>query len=148
MKHFLTSARWSFADKAMLAMWVIFMAWGALPSAAFLKPMALSATGNMMVFVRDVPWGPVAARWTAELIGPGGNECHASGKAYYQRGDGGGLVSIIYPLHEDLQPCKQTGEPFVLRHTHTVHLGGVLPLRSLVTVWDCARDDGTPCAKR
>lgn len=131
------SAEWSFADKAAAVVVVLSLIvsglWFTFPSAFFIRDVSMTVSDGVARYVRETPYGPVYARWHAEvtLIDGDGYECQSPGwqTAYYQEEPGN---TITYRLGEWANDCLAAGPPFYLTTTRRVVLFGTIPLRQMV----------------
>lgn len=145
--NFLTRRHFTVSDWLAATVAVLTCLWLVLPSRVFLKPASYSLNGDLVSFTRSVPFGQVWAKWSTEIRSPD-KECGVSGgpSVYQVQDTPGALEEIHYRLNPILVPCVVAGR-FDISQTHTVLLFGVVPLRGSESVWRCAGNDGTPCAR-
>lgn len=125
---------WGPASRLAGLVVVMSLAWAAVPSSLFMRPINMAVIKDdegrwIMVSERETPFGSVSVTTLAEIQVLGredGLTCAAT------------LSSLVVPKPNNIsryditswaEPCMQAGPPIGVTFERTVHLGGVLPLR-------------------
>jgi hypothetical protein len=122
-----------YIDKTLVFFGLLAVLWLCIPSSLFIRHIDTRVDGNTVIFVRDLPFGTVPARWRSEITMLDGRECSSGAwrTSTYQE-QANGIVS--YELDEWAASCVSEGPPFVLRTHRQVLLFGLIPLRPSNTV--------------
>jgi hypothetical protein len=105
------------------------------PPTWFLRPISMAVEGGRLVFVREVPWGPVSGETRLEVLRLDGMQCTSGGWAetHWQEVEGN---AVSYPVPAWMQPCIEAGPPYYITALRRVRLFGLIPLRTLRTTTD------------
>lgn len=123
------NSRWTRADSyATIAAALVAIAVGIhfIPTSLVLQPEDAVVEGRMVTSVRHVPWGPVNAWVTDEVVVNNGSECYTPrAYIYYQEAPGG---VVDYEMPHQLWPCIDQGLPYTWRSTWQAVLFGFIKL--------------------
>lgn len=96
-------------------------------SSLFIRPVSVVFEGGDLLLVRELPFGPVMARWHDEIFVPAlGIECEASGENLY---DERPFNTARFPVPRSMVRCLDAPGVKVMTSEWRVILWGWIPLR-------------------
>ena len=115
----------------------------ATPPTWFLRPVSYSIADGRVMFVREIPLGPVSGQTRVEVLRLDGTQCTSGGWAetHWQHAEGN---AVSYPVPAWMQPCIDAGPPYYITVLRRVWLWGLIPLRTIRTTTDVHVPEATP----
>lgn len=143
----LSECRWTKVMRGVLRTFIIILillvAYVALGSRHFIKPISLAYKNNTLHYVREVPFGDVWARVAYEVRAPNVAACRPNTIPVIPFEDAL-MKEVLIRFPEEITPCipVKDGGLFVLDIHRQVLLGGWFPLFPDRTVWSCRVGQG------